>query len=362
MSEKKSDKKTYYGIGVMSGTSLDGLDIVSTLLELSNGCWNYKILNAKTYPYEDSFVKSLSDVYKFKTIELIKFHNYYGRYIGNNIVKFIKEYNVKPDYIASHGHTVIHNPNKKYTLQIGSGAEIYSVTGITTVSDFRTQDIALNGQGAPLVPMGDKLLFSDYDATLNIGGFSNITILNAAQLIAFDICPSNIILNFFALKEGIKYDKDGEIGKKGSINEQLLKELDNLDFYSSLPPKSLARQWVENNILPVINKYNISNQDMLRTLYEHIAGQIVNVFNYYKINNTISTGGGTKNSFLIELIRSKTKTKIIIPDSLLIDYKEALIFSLLGLLRLLNEVNVLKSVTGAKKDSSSGVIWGNIKQ
>jgi anhydro-N-acetylmuramic acid kinase len=284
----------------------------------------------------------------------------YGRLLGNFVKNFIKEYQIKADFVASHGHTVFHQPDKGFTAQIGDGAAIAAVAQLPVVCDFRTMDVALGGQGAPLVPIGDKLLFSDYHYCLNIGGIANISFDENGTRKAFDISPANMALNYFADKIGLPYDKDGELSKKGQLKNNLFQELNALDFYQIHSSKSLGREWFETFFLPIVLKYNYSVEDSLRTLVEHIAFQIGKVCK--KQGNILITGGGAKNKFLIECIFKYTPScQICIPDTLLIDYKEALIFAFLGLLRMEEQVNCLKSVTGAGKDSIGGAVYCNEK-
>jgi len=301
----------------MSGTSCDGLDIAHCEFAFKDGNWNYKIINAKTYKYSESWIN-----------------------------------------ISSHGHTIFHQPSNGITYQIGNGANITAKTGITTISDFRTLDVALNGQGAPLVPIGDELLFPDYDYCLNLGGFANISFKQDNKRIAFDICPVNIAINYFTSKYfNLLYDKNGNFAKKGKVNINLLEKLNSLSYYKLEYPKSLGREWFEKNFINVISNYKIDAYDLLRTLYEHIAIQLSLVIENTKDKTILVTGGGAFNSFLIEILKNKTKANIIIPEENLINFKEALIFAFLGLLRFNKNINCLSSVTGAKKDNCGGIIY-----
>ena len=345
--------KNYNVIGLMSGTSLDGLDIALCSFEENNNKWNFKIKKAITIPYESEWKNKLINAHTLDALSFITLHKEYGTYTGNKVSDFIDSCSEKIDLIASHGHTIFHQP-KKLTFQLGDGACIAAKTNTTTVSDFRTLDVALQGQGAPLVPIGDALLFNNYEFCLNLGGFANIS--HGTPRVAYDICPVNIVTNHLANKLGAEYDKNGEMAKQGSIHLDLLKELNSLSYFQLLPPKSLGLEWVKSEYLPVLNKYKISINDTLRTVYENIATQIAKAINHKDEKSVLITGGGTFNKFLIELLKEKTKTEIIIPDNKIIDYKEALIFALLGILRQRNEVNCLASVTGAVKDNMGGVI------
>ena len=347
--------QSYNVIGVMSGTSLDGLDIVFCNLSFTDS-WSFKILKSKTLNYDPEWKEKLSNAHNLSGFDLQKLHKEYGSFIGESINSFINDIDQKINLIASHGHTVFHQPESKITLQIGDGTEIAVITGITTISDFRSLDVALGGQGAPLVPIGDELLFSEYDFCINLGGFSNISFKENNIRVAYDICPANIILNYLANKLGKAYDKNGTLGKDGNINIDLLKKLNNLEYYHLTHPKSLGREWLDEVFLPIIEQSKISIYDQIRTVYEHIAYQISLSLNTSKKSKTLITGGGAYNNFLIEQIKQKTKSKIIIPDKEIIEFKEALIFALLGVLRFNNQINCLSSVTGAKRDSSGGII------
>jgi len=279
-------------------------------------------------------------------------------FLGKTIQKFIKENHLSQiDFIASHGHTIFHNPKKNYTLQIGNGPQITAITGVKTICDFRVQDIALGGQGAPLVPIGDKLLFSEYDYCLNLGGFVNISFEENNQRIAFDICPANIVLNHYVYQLNVEYDDKGTIASTGNIDNNLLDELNALPFYNDTKPKSLGYEFIVETIFPMIDKYNLEINDILRTFVEHVAIQIVKKIDSNSKKTVLVAGGGAYNTFLINRIQSYTKTQLLIPEDTIINYKEALAFALLGLLKDEGQNNCLKSVTGAQKNHSSGVIF-----
>jgi len=343
-------------IGIMSGTSLDGLDIVWVQFWFENS-WKFKIKKAITNSYNTIIRANLLSAQKLSSIDLLLFNKEYGRFIGTSINSFIKDIDSKIDFIASHGHTIFHQPEKGLTLQIGDGNEIAAITGITTICDFRSLDVALGGQGAPLVPIGDKLLFSEYDYCLNIGGFANVSFEKNNIRYAFDVCPANIVFNSLANKLGFDFDKNGEIARSGNFCEELYYELNQIDYYKKQHPKSLGREWLENGFLPIIDKYTISIEDKLNTICYHISYQIAESIRDVKPGKVIITGGGAYNSYLIELLKQKSDNQIIIPENNIVEYKEALIFAFLGLLRTTNQINCLASVTGAKRDSSCGVIY-----
>ncbi len=346
---------TVIALGVMSGTSLDGIDFALCKFTKKNEQWKYKILKTNTYKYSDEWVLKLSTAQNLNIYDFIKLHKDYGTYTGKLVNEFLKN-SKKPNFIASHGHTIFHDPSQKLTFQIGDGAFIAAETNISTVSDFRTLDTALGGQGAPLVPIGDKLLFQEYDYCLNLGGFANISYDVEDKRIAFDICPVNFILNLLAKQKGKSYDKDGELGKKGTVNNNLLDELNNIEYYSRPAPKSLARENVESDFIPILKKYNIPTENKISTFYEHIICQIEAACFRDREVKVLLTGGGAHNKFLISKLKKSTKHKIIVPENDIIDYKEAIVFAFLGLLRFTGQVNTLASVTGSSSDRSSGVI------
>lgn len=345
--------RSYWVIGIMSGTSLDGLDIA--LCEFwKTRSWQFRIHCAETISYTHEWKEKLTKAHLLSGYELIELHKDYGILIGKLIHAFIGKHRLQHiDLIASHGHTVFHQPEKQLNFQIGNGTFIAARTGISTVYDFRTLDIALGGQGAPLVPLGDELLFSQYTYCLNIGGISNISFKQDDKRIAFDVCPSNMVLNYLAQQKGLPYDKGGNLAQCGKIDDTLLSKLNQLAYYQQQYPKSLGREWVESKFLPLIEKYPTSIENKLATCTEHIAYQI-GLCSQQK-GKMLITGGGAHNTFLVERISKHTKAEIVVPDKNTIDFKEALIFAFLGLLRWKGKINVLSSVTGAKNDSTSGV-------
>ena len=339
----------------MSGTSLDGLDICFAKFRRLNSEWKFSILHAETLPYSSVWEEKLKNSIHLNAEELLALNSEYGFYLGEKVKEFItKNSLLEIDLIASHGHTVFHQPPRHFTLQIGDGRAIKILNKIPVVYDFRSQDVLMGGNGAPLVPIGDELLFSEFDACLNIGGFSNISTRNEGKRIAFDICPVNIVLNKFAQLLHQKYDEYGNLAKNGIINEEILATLNSIEFYQKTPPKSLGIEWVNENIFPKL--FDETPENILATFTEHIADQIATVFNDYQLKNVFFTGGGTYNSFLLEKIKLKTETEIIVPDKRIIDFKEALIFGLMGVLRFNNEINVLSSATGSSADHCSGLI------
>ena len=351
-------KETYTVIGVMSGTSLDGIDLARINFTIKNEKWSYEIIESETVSYSNDWLNKLKVAVGFSSEELLKLNEDYTDHLGNVINSFIEKYKISNlDAVCSHGHTILHQPQNGFTLQIGNLPKIAEITNQKVVCDFRVQDVQLGGQGAPLVPIGDRILFSEYDYCLNLGGFSNISFESNIKRIAFDISPVNTVLNFYANKLGLDYDDKGKISKSGKINLELLNELNALDYYKKRFPKSLGFEFVKEIVLPLIEKYSIPIEDKMHTFTEHIAFQ-TSLALPNKTGKILITGGGAYNDFLIEQIQLHLPNiQIIIPDNKTLEFKEALIFALLGALKLRNEINVLSSVTGAKMNHSSGFVY-----
>lgn len=348
---------SYYVIGLMSGTSLDGLDLCYVKFEKDNN-WKFEILCAETIEYSEKWTLALKNAISLPNEELAILDKKYSTYLSVAIENFIKNNELnKIDLICSHGHTVFHQPENGLTYQIGNLPELKSNFTCPIICDFRIQDVTLGGQGAPLVPIGDRLLFSNYDYCLNLGGFANVSYEDNGKRIAYDICPVNIVMNPYANMHGLDYDANGEMARSGSIHKELLGELNGLQYYKQIHPKSLGLEWVQKEIFPLINKFNLDVRDVLRTFVEHIAIQIKACTSKKSISQILVTGGGVFNDFLIERIKDSSICQIVVPKDDVINYKEALIFGFLGLLRLRNEVNCLSSVTGASKDHSSGKLY-----
>ncbi len=346
--------KTYFAIGLMSGTSLDGLDICYAKFQnITN--WEFEILKTETIPYSIEWKNRLQNAILLSAEDLLALDKEYGFYLGEKTQEFISKNNIADlDFIASHGHTVFHQPQRKFTLQIGDGRAIKLTTKKPVIYDFRSQDVLMGGNGAPLVPIGDELLFSQYDACLNLGGFSNISLQKNHQRIAFDISPVNVVLNYFAGKLGKNYDENGDFARNGAINFKILEELNALTFYQKPAPKSLGVEFVNSEIFPLLKDEIPEN--IIATFTEHIAEQIAKVFNDNHLKTVLVTGGGTFNTYLLEKIREKSQTELIVPDENIINFKEALIFAFMGVLRLRNEANVLCSATGSSENHCSGIL------
>lgn len=352
-------KKDYYNvIGVMSGTSLDGVDLANIQFEIKNDKWAFEILECETISYDFNWVSILKTAVDYTENQLVELNKNYTQLLASIITDFINKHALENlDAICSHGHTILHQPQNGFTLQIGNLPEIAKLIQQKTVCDFRVQDVQLGGQGAPLVPIGDRILFREYDYCMNLGGFSNVSFEENDTRIAFDISAVNTVLNFYANQLGLDYDDKGKISKTGNCSTDLLNELNSLDFYQKKHPKSLGFEFVKETLLPIIEKYSISIEDKLHTFTEHIAVQIALALPKKK-GSMLTTGGGAYNDFLIERMQFHLPEMIvIIPSKKILEFKEALIFALLGVLKLREEVNALQSVTGAKYDHSSGAIY-----
>ncbi|RZJ33996.1 MAG: anhydro-N-acetylmuramic acid kinase [Flavobacterium sp.] len=351
-------QETYNVIGVMSGTSLDGIDLAHVFFTVSDGKWSFEIAEAETVSYDSDWVHTFQRASDFSRSELEKLNNAYTILLGNTISEFIEKHQIENlDAVCSHGHTILHQPHNGFTLQIGNLPEIAKITNQKIVCDFRVQDVAFGGQGAPLVPIGDRILFSDYDYCLNLGGFSNISFEDGDRRVAFDISAVNTVLNFYANRLGFDYDDNGNLAASGNTNNELLSKLNALEFYAKPFPKSLGFEYVKGTLLPLIESFNIRDIDKLRTFTEHVAFQIAAALPF-KSGKMLVTGGGAYNGFLIGRMRGLLPDVAIeIPSKKILEFKEALIFALLGVLKVRSEINVLSSVTGASHDHSSGKIY-----
>ena len=352
-------------LGLMSGTSLDGLDIAcvhfwknSHTMQDAENKWFYKILCAENIPYTAEWREKLCGAY-YQTAEgIVALDAEYGRYLGMCVRNFVERHRLEDvDFVASHGHTVFHRPDAGYNLQIGNGAHLHAVSGAKVICDFRTLDVAFGGQGAPLVPIGDKLLFGEYDYCLNIGGFANVSFDDErGNRIAYDLCPANYCLNRLMRTRGQEYDRDGQTARSGNINLALFEALNTLEYYSRPAPKSLSQEWVEACVTPLLEQCDDTFENIIATLTEHAAYQIAQPFTTG--SSVFVTGGGAYNAFLLERALQYGNFRWVKPANTVIDFKEALIFAFLGLLRAEGLPNCLQSVTGARKDVVGGVWYG----
>ena len=355
-------QKKFFAIGIMSGTSLDGLDIAYCSYIFKKNKWSFKFYEGETILYDELWKSKLSIAHTLPGAELMKLHSEYGKWIGKCCQAFIKRNGItKLDLIGSHGHTVFHQPQNNFTFQLGDGNAIYSTVGVPVIFDFRSLDVQLGGQGAPLIPVGDHYLFSEYDICLNLGGIANLSMEHKKKRIAFDVCFANMGLNFLMNTNGKNFDDGGALAKSGKVDGLLLKKLNSAyaSFRQSRP--SLAREQFEQIFLPILIDTQSSLEDRLHSFSESIVCQIRDAIGEKKkVKKILVTGGGVKNKFLMARLKDvlNPKTKIIIPNDQLIDFKEAIVFGLLGILRKQNQKNVLKSVTHSRKNSVSGLIIG----
>ncbi len=355
----------YNVIGLMSGSSLDGLDIVFTTLEETRGQWKFDIVECECTPYKKEMAEALRNAPNAPLVDFLKLDTAYGRYLGEQINHFIDKYSLhhKVHFIASHGHTVFHDPASQTTKQIGDGASIAALTGLPVISDLRNMDIALGGQGAPIVPIGDKLLFGSFDYWLNIGGIANMTVKDGSKFIAFDICPANQPMNALARREGKEFDYEGEIAMTGKILPDILKALNAEEYYKLGGSKSLSNEYCMKLSAPLIDSQEATN-DLLRTTVEMIVTQIAEAIKKYphgkETASLLATGGGSLNNFLAEQLRERLtplNVNVVVPYEQVANFKEALVMALIGALRWREETNTLSQATGASRDSIGGAIW-----
>ena len=348
----------------MSGTSLDGLDIAHVNFNFENEQIDFELINCETVPYSTAILNQLQNYLAHSVPEMMILDKRIGSFYAEKVNDFIEKFNIdksKINAIASHGQTIFHQPQNGFTYQIGCGTTLAFKTGIDVINDFRTLDVVAGGQGAPLVPIGDFNLFSaKANAFLNIGGFTNISFKKNKEIIAFDICSGNLPMNEAVKSIGLTYDKNGDIARKGEIDFAILEELQKLEHFHKSAPKSLGTEWLESEFYPIINKIE-SLENKLRTLIEHTAIEIIKVLNTNNISSVYITGGGAKNSFLVERIRFFFKGEVIVPSEEIIDFKEAIIFAFLGARYLRNETTTVKSVTGASIEVSSGTFHRAMK-
>lgn len=356
----------YNVIGLMSGSSMDGLDIAYVQLDEVRGQWSFKILEAECLSYDPKWVERLRTAADVNVSDFLKLHTAYGRYIGDRVNEFVDKYALghKVHFIASHGHTVFHDPANHTTGQVGDGATIAAITDLPVISDLRAVDVALGGQGAPIVPIGDKLLFSEYDYLLNIGGIANITVNQGDKMLAFDVCPANRVLNGLARREGKEMDEGGALAAQGSLLVSILDQLNGQDYYERSAPKSLSNEIADTLGFPLLLESNYGNCDRLFTMVQHIADQVARAVKQHPHGKEqatlLATGGGAFNTFLIEELSKHLvphNITVVVPEANVVKFKEALVMALIGTLRWREEVNVLSSVTGASRDSVGGALW-----
>lgn len=347
---------------MMSGTSLDGLDMALCHLWRENGAWDFEISHGTTIDYDEALLGKLKHAIHLSEEEHSQLHLDYGVWLGEQAKYFLETHGATIDFIASHGHTSHHRPEEGFTFQLGNGQQLANVCGKKVICDFRTLDVQLGGQGAPLVPIGDELLLSDYDFCLNLGGISNISFKKNGKRMAFDIGMANMPLNYITEKIGMKYDKGGKLAKNGKILPELLRNLNDLEYYKWPYPKSTGYEWFSSEVVPLLKKTEASTEDLLHTLIHHNCFQIAQIVkkeNTNRKSQLLVTGGGALNDLFMTVLQEKLapNCRLVVPKERFIEFKEALVFALMGVLKDLGETNILASVTGAKNDSSSGIVF-----
>lgn len=357
--------KTFRVLGLMSGTSLDGVDIACCLFRRAGSKWTYRLESAATIPYPDKWTQQLSVAHQLGAEDFLRLHVAYGRYLGVLINSFVRRHRLeKIDAVASHGHTIFHQPSGQvpFTFQLGDGAALHATADLPVICDFRSLDVQLGGQGAPLVPIGDRLLFSEYSCCVNLGGIANISMERGKKRLAWDICFVNMVLNHLANEAGNKFDRNGQMARRGKLIPKLIGALENLHGTSTGRP-SLGREDFERDIIPLLSAGSL--EDRARTFTEYAASQVAGAIGVARGGKVLLTGGGARNTFLQERIRNKVlsgfprkRFSIDAADERLIDFKEALIFAFLGVLRVCGAPNALASVTGARRDSVCGQVFG----
>lgn len=349
-------------IGLMSGTSCDGLDIALCRFTGSPGLPEFELLQRETVEYDPTMQGRLGNAMHLSGLDLVMLENEWTRFVASCVNEFLSRYNANASLIGFHGHTVFHQPHHGFTFQMGNGASLAVLTGIETICDFRRPDVAAGGQGAPLVPIGEKHLFPDFSGFLNIGGFANVSFrMEDGSMRAFDIAPANLLLNRYARMLNQPCDFNGELSAKGKLNTHLLEQLNSVEYYNDLNKKSLGLEWAEKEVFSITNtwlnkQFKDAHQpemllNLLATLTEHIAQQVGSQLQNGKI---MVTGGGAKNSYLIERLRFYSKAQLYIPSNDLIDFKEAIVFAYLAFLRYYGLPNTLPSVTHATRGISAG--------
>jgi anhydro-N-acetylmuramic acid kinase len=360
----------YRAIGLMSGSSLDGLDIVFVVFNEAGGQWTYSIEAADCLPYSAAWTERLRNATELPARDYLALHSQYGAYLGKQVAGFVEAQGLqhRVQLVCSHGHTTFHEPAAGFTAQLGDGAALAAHSGINVVSDLRALDVALGGQGAPIVPMGEQLLFGSYPLLLNLGGIANISAALPGGYVAYDICPANRVLNMLAAEKNMDYDAGGALAAGGTLRDEALARLNGLPYYSLPYPKSLPNQFGTDEVYPILKKANLSTADALRTMVEHIVIQTTrNVGRLCRLlpassepRSMLVTGGGAFNDFLMHRLTESLRPLGVVPqvpDDQTVQYKEALIMALLGILRWREANTTLHTVTGAQRSSIGGAVW-----
>lgn len=344
-------------VGLMSGSSLDGIDLAAVDFWQEGGNWFYHIIETCDKPYPENWQQKLEQAFYLDPQQLAALDLEYGMYLGGLVNAFIQQNQLSPALVASHGHTVFHQPEKGVTLQIGNGQAIADACKTTVINDFRSEDVRKGGQGAPLVPIGDKLLFTEYEMCLNIGGIANISFEENDKRLAFDCCMANQGLNFIAGLERLSFDEGGKLAASGKIIPLLFEGLNAEDYFSKRPPKSLGREFFEKHQRELLLQAQHCPADIAHTYATHIAFQIAQAVAHLPKGKMLVTGGGAFHKLLIDKLKQFSKHQIELGPEQLINYKEALIFAFLGILKQQGKTNILSDYTGASSDSCSGVVW-----
>jgi len=342
--------------GVMSGSSLDGLDIAIVHFSPNSDwqlLWSYDI------PYTPEWVSRLKNYHLLSSTEYVSLKFDFSRYIGELVGDALGDYSGNVDYVSFHGHTLLHLPEKGITEQIGNGGVLAAILNIPTITDFRTQDVTKGGVGTPLAPLVELNLFKGHDYYLNLGGIANITkLIDAAKLMAYDVCPCNQVLNYFSNQMGKDYDEGGEIARSGTINKNLIDYLNSIPYFDQNPPKSLDNNWIMNEVIPNFPAGKI--EDTLHTFCNWVAECIANEVEESKASSLMVSGGGAHNTYFMECLTSRLSSKnceLHLPSKEIIDFKEAILMSLMAYKYINGESNVLCSVTGASSDSIGGALY-----
>jgi len=354
--------QNYKVLGMMSGTSLDGLDLAYCHFWKKNGAWDFEIRQCGAVSYDAVFFERLKNAIHLSEEAHLQLHMEYGHWLGQQAKVFIEKHHLDIDFIASHGHTSHHRPEEGITFQLGDGQQLANSSGENVICDFRTLDVTLGGQGAPLVPIGDHLLLSEYQFCLNLGGISNISFQKDGQRVAYDIGMANMPLNHLTEKINLKYDKGGRLARSGDLIPRLLEHLNALAYYKLPYPKSTGYEWFSSEVKPLLEQNDTETKNLLHTVIHHNCEQIAKAIAKEQPANqsrVMVTGGGALNDFYMETLQQKLEgiCEVVIPPKKFIEYKEAMVFAFMGVLQQLGETNVYASVTGAQRDSSSGVVF-----
>lgn len=352
--------ETYTVTGLMSGSSLDGLDLAfCRFTRHEAGEWEGCILEARTVAFPPALLEDLRRLPAASALELVRTDTAFIRFCAGEVQQLIAGCGEKPGLIASHGHTVFHNPGAGYTLQIGNGGLLAGLTGIPVVSDFRTLDVGLGGQGAPLVPGAEKHLFPSYQACLNLGGIANLSFPQEAAARGFDVCPCNQLLDLVSSRRGLAFDRDGLLAEKGKVDPDLLQSLRAIPFHRKAGPKSLGNEEVRNIWFPVLAAFETEPEHVLATLCQYIALETAAALPAAgPTGRLLITGGGAFHPVLVRGINHAcTGWETVVPEKTLISFKEAYCFAFLGLLRWRGENNTLAAVTGARHDAPGGALY-----